>query len=117
VQTCPTEALEYGDREDLLKLAHERIAAHPGRYIDHVYGEFENGGTSYLILSHIPFNELSLPVLPETPVNAVSEEAVGLTLPVALGWGAALTAVASGVHLYNKNKEAPKSAKTTEAEK
>jgi hypothetical protein len=69
-----------------------------------VYGEFENGGTSYLILSHIPFSELGLPDMPETPVNQVSESIIGLTLPVALGWGAALTAVTVGVHQYNQKK-------------
>jgi len=72
--------------------------------VDHVYGEFENGGTSYLIISHVPFNELGLPELPETPINLVSERTVGLTLPVALGWGAALTAVAAGVHLVNQRQ-------------
>ena len=84
----------------------------PDRYIDHVYGEFENGGTSYLILSHVPFSELGLPNLPETPVNQVSEAAIGMTLSVALGWGAALTAIAAGVHVYNQKKE-----KTGEAPK
>ena len=104
VATCPTDALEYGERDELLAKAHERIAAHPDRYVDHVYGEFENGGTSYLILSHVPFNELGLPDLPETPINLVSERTVGLTLPVALGWGAALTAVAAGMHLVNQRQ-------------
>jgi formate dehydrogenase iron-sulfur subunit len=104
VATCPTDALEYGERDELLARAHERIAAHPDRYVDHVYGEFENGGTSYLIISHVPFNELGLPNLPETPVNLVSENTVGLTLPVALGWGAALTAIAAGVHLVNQRQ-------------
>jgi hypothetical protein len=28
-----------------------------------------------------------------------------MTLPVAFGWGAALSAVATGVHLYNKKNE------------
>ena len=60
--------------------------------------------TSYLILSHVPFNELGLPDLPETPINLVSERTVGLTLPVALGWGAALTAVAAGMHLVNQRQ-------------
>jgi Fe-S-cluster-containing dehydrogenase component len=105
VATCPTDALEYGDRDELLAKAHERIAAHPERYIDHVYGEYENGGTSYLILSHVPFTDLGLPELPETPVNLVSERTAGLTLPVAAGWGAALTAVAVGVHLVNKRQQ------------
>ncbi len=117
VQTCPTDALEYGEREELLKKAHERIAAHPERYIDHVYGEFENGGTSYLILSHVPFEELGLPMLPETPINQVSETAVGLTLPVALGWGATLTAITAGVSLMKKKAASQADEKKTEAEK
>ncbi len=118
VQTCPTDALEYGEREELLKKAHERIAAHPDRYIQHVYGEFENGGTSYLIISHVPFEELGLPTLPEKPINEVSETAVGLTLPVALGWGAALTAVTVGVSLLKKKSVAEGEAeKKPEAEK
>jgi formate dehydrogenase iron-sulfur subunit len=104
VATCPTDALEYGERDELLAKAHARIAEHPDRYVDHVYGELENGGTSYLIISHVPFNELGLPELPETPINLVSERTVGLTLPVALGWGAALTAVAAGVHLVNQRQ-------------
>jgi hypothetical protein len=105
VQTCPTDALEYGDRDELIQRAHERIAAHPDRYIEHVYGEFENGGTSYLILSHIPFSELGLPDLPETPVNEVSEKVMEMTIPFAVGWGAVLTGVAAGVNLYNKKNE------------
>ena len=68
-------------------------------------GEFENGGTSYLILSHVPFSELGLPDLPETPVNEVSEKVMEMTIPFAVGWGAVLTAVTAGVALYEKNQE------------
>jgi Fe-S-cluster-containing dehydrogenase component len=114
VATCPTDALEYGEREELLAKAHARIAAHPERYIDHVYGEFENGGTSYLILSHVPFSQLGLPDLPETPVNEVSEQVISLTLPAALGMGAVLTATAVGVSLYNKSKEKASAQKESE---
>jgi len=114
VATCPTDALEYGERDELLAKAHARIAAHPERYINHVYGEFENGGTSYLILSHVPFNQLGLPTLPETPVNEVSEQVISLTLPAALGIGAVLTVTAVGVSLYNKNKEKASAQKEPE---
>jgi len=114
VATCPTDALEYGEREELVKIAHARIQEHPERYIDHVYGEFENGGTSYLILSHVPFSELGLPNLPETPVNEVSEKVIAMTLPAALGMGAVLTATAVGVSLVNRNKQ--KAAAQKEAE-
>jgi hypothetical protein len=116
VETCPTDALEYGDRDALLKIAHDRIAAHPDRYINHVYGETENGGTSYLILSHIPFSELGLPNLPQSPVNEVSEKVIGISIPVALGWGAVLSSVATGVHLYNNKKKDDKAAADKKAE-
>jgi Fe-S-cluster-containing dehydrogenase component len=106
VATCPTDALVFGEREDLLKEAHARVQAHPGRYIDHVYGETENGGTSYLILSHVPFAELGLPDLGPQPVKDVSEKVMEFTIPFALGWGAVLTGLAAGVHLINKKKEA-----------
>ena len=105
VQTCPTEALVFGERADLIAEAHTRIAAHPTRYIDHVYGEYENGGTSYLILSHVPFTDLGLPQIGSAPVKGVSEAAMGLTIPVALGWGALLTAAAAGVRLRNRKRE------------
>jgi formate dehydrogenase iron-sulfur subunit len=72
--------------------------------MDHVYGEHENGGTSYLILSHVPFAELGLPALPESPVNAVSEQVIGLTIPAALGLGVVLSGAAIGVHAYNQKK-------------
>ncbi len=106
VATCPTEALMFGERADLLVEAHARIQAHPDRYIDHVYGETENGGTSYLILSHVPFSELGLPELGSKPVKDVSEAVMGLTIPFAVTWGAVLTGVSVGVHAYNKKKEA-----------
>jgi len=107
VQTCPTGALKFGERADLIAEAHGRIQAHRGRYVDHVYGEYENGGTSYLILSHVPFTDLGLPVLSETPVKDVSEAAMGITIPFAFGWGAVLTGLTIGVRLTKKGQPEP----------
>jgi formate dehydrogenase iron-sulfur subunit len=116
VATCPTDALVFGERADLVKEGHARIQAHPGRYVDHVYGEFENGGTSYLILSHVPFQKLGLPDLPEKPVKDISEQVMGFTIPFALGWRAVLTAVAAGVAVYTKHMEAREKQVETPAE-
>ncbi len=63
VDICPVEALTFGRRADLLRTAHERIREHPERYVDHVYGEHEIGGTSFLYLSDRPFAELGFPTL------------------------------------------------------
>lgn len=116
VQTCPTGALKFGERQDLIVEAHARIQAHPGRYVDHVYGESENGGTSYLILSHVPFADLGLPRIGSTPVKDVSEAAMGITIPFALGWGALLTGVSVGIHSYNKHKAEAAANQSAEAE-
>jgi formate dehydrogenase iron-sulfur subunit len=105
VATCPTGALMFGERDELLKYAHDRLTAQPARYPNHVYGESENGGTSYLILSHVPFKELGLPELPSSPVKDISEAVMRLTLPSALGVGAVLTGLAVGVHMVNQKKE------------
>ena len=35
---CPTSAITFGKREDLLKEAKSRIAANPALYVDHIYG-------------------------------------------------------------------------------
>ncbi|MEW6002777.1 MAG: 4Fe-4S dicluster domain-containing protein [Nitrospirota bacterium] len=58
VEICPTETLRFGKRKDLINLAHERIRNNPRKYVDHVYGEHEVGGTSWLYLSSVPFEEI-----------------------------------------------------------
>ena len=65
VEVCPNEALTFGKRKDLINIAHGRIKAHPERYFDHIYGEHEIGGTSWLYLAACDFKNTELPVLPE----------------------------------------------------
>lgn len=68
-EVCPTNAVIFGERADLLALAKERIKETPGRYIDHVYGEHEAGGTQVLYLSHVPFEKIGLPTLSATSLG------------------------------------------------
>ena len=58
---CPLKATIFGKRSDLLRIAHERINKTPERYVDHVYGEKEVGGTGWLYLASVPFDQLGLP--------------------------------------------------------
>jgi Fe-S-cluster-containing dehydrogenase component len=86
---CPRQAVIYGKREDLLRQAKTRIAENPGKYIQKVYGEHDGGGTQCLYLSHVPFEQLGLPVLGEesTPTLQRSiQHAVykGFAAPIAL---------------------------------
>jgi len=60
---CPTGATIFGPREELIKearrrIAAERIAAEPGKYIDHIFGETEFGGTSGLYISDVPIDDV-----------------------------------------------------------
>ncbi len=57
---CPNEALIYGKRRDLIREARHRIVENPGVYVDHIYGEHEAGGTGWLYLSPVSFEELGL---------------------------------------------------------
>jgi len=114
VATCPTDALEFGEREELIARAHARIAAHPDRYIDHVYGEHENGGTSYLVISHVPFTDLGLPEMGPKPINEITESLMEGTLPFATVWYGVLAGTAVAVKKIKKNK-AEKAAKESEA--
>ena len=60
-EVCPRHAVIYGKRAELLQEAHRRLEANPGRYVPHVYGETEAGGTQVLYLSHVPFEKIGLP--------------------------------------------------------
>jgi Fe-S-cluster-containing dehydrogenase component len=64
--TCPTDAIQFGLREDMLAMAHERIKNQPERYVDHVFGEHENGGTSTFYISSVPFNKMGFPTVETT---------------------------------------------------
>jgi formate dehydrogenase beta subunit len=65
---CPRKAVIFGKRDELLAEAKKRIQDNPQRYVPKVYGETDGGGTQCLYLSHIPFEDLGLPVLGEDGV-------------------------------------------------
>jgi Fe-S-cluster-containing dehydrogenase component len=73
VSICPVEALTYGSRTELIKIARDRIKRNPDRYVDHIFGEYEVGGTSWMYLSNKEFAELEFPKLGEKPAPGVSE--------------------------------------------
>jgi formate dehydrogenase iron-sulfur subunit len=58
VENCPEGALLFGTRRELIEEANRRIYQNPGNYIKHIYGEHEVGGTGYLYLSKVPFEQI-----------------------------------------------------------
>jgi formate dehydrogenase iron-sulfur subunit len=109
VEICPKEALTFGRRDKLLRMARERIRKYPDRYEDHIYGEHEMGGTSWLYLSEVPFSQIGMREdLGDTPAPELTAGALA-AVPIVVGlWPVLLT----GIYAISKRKD-----KIAEAEK
>ncbi len=58
VEICPVEAMIYGPINEIISIAQERIKRNPDKYIDHIYGLEEVGGTSWIYLSSVDFSKI-----------------------------------------------------------
>jgi Fe-S-cluster-containing dehydrogenase component len=72
-EICPVEALTYGPREELVRIARDRVKRFPERYVEQIYGEYEVGGTGWLYLTGRDAAELQFPKLGRNPAPGVSE--------------------------------------------
>ena len=75
VKTCPTDALIFGDRDDLVAIGKERVQELKSRYPDaYLYGEKELGGLHVMyVLTHSP-QVHGLPAHPDVPVAAIAAD-------------------------------------------
>ncbi len=80
-ERCPTGALIWGRRADLLAEAERRLKESPDRYVNHIYGKDDAGGTSVLYLSHVPFEKIGLEDFGTDPVPMISEDTANYILP------------------------------------
>lgn len=96
---CPVEALAFGTRMEMIEEAYSRMADDPDRYVDHLYGETEGGGTSVLFLSGVPFDKLGLP---ELGPEAISQGSINVmnTAPVVITMA---LAIFSGIHWFSRS--------------
>jgi Fe-S-cluster-containing dehydrogenase component len=102
VQICPVEALIFGKRSELIDLAHEKILNHPGRYVNYIYGEQEVGGTSWMYLSPVPFEEVGFRTdLGNTPIPQLSRGFLSMVSVVLVTW----PALCLGFYSFTKRRE------------
>jgi len=101
-EACPAEAILFGKRGELIEIARQRIREEPGRYVDHIFGEHEAGGTSWLYLSAVPFEKIGFqtdvgrkPYPEYTRGFLTSVPAVLVIWPALLG----------GIYAFTKRKE------------
>jgi formate dehydrogenase iron-sulfur subunit len=91
-EVCPTGALTFGNRGDLIQEARKRFKAASPTYVDHIYGESEIGGTSLLIISDIAMEKLGYPGdLAENPLPSLTWAALEKVPNVVFLGGAFLT--------------------------
>src|SRR6516225_1938946 len=100
VKACPADCLRFGTREEMLQEARHRISNHPEKYVDHVYGEKEAGGTSVLYLSSVPFEKLGFPDVGTKSFPALTKKALHAVPPAVIALGALL----SGIYLLFKRR-------------
>ena len=100
VKACPADALVFGNRDDMLNEAHNRIAKHPDKYVDHIYGEHEAGGTSVVYLSSVPFEQIGFPDVGTRSYPGFSRLALHAVPPAVLAVGGLL----AGVYAFLKRK-------------
>ncbi len=74
VSACPTGATIFGTREELIEEANYRIKKEPDKYIDHIWGEKEFGGTSVMYISDVPLGKaLKIPTREEMKFMGVED--------------------------------------------
>jgi formate dehydrogenase iron-sulfur subunit len=100
IEACPNGALRFGKRRELLAQAKGQIASNPGRYVDHVYGEHEAGGTQVLYLSPVPFHLLGLPTLDGQPIPRYAEAVMEQTPAIAL----TVASIVTALHLFMQRR-------------
>jgi len=102
VQDCPTGALVFGRRDDLIDIARERIRKHPDTYVNHIYGEREMGGTNWLYISGVPFEKIGLREdLGVTSAPELTSGALSVVPAIVGMWPVFLT----GAYALTKRKE------------
>jgi Fe-S-cluster-containing dehydrogenase component len=102
VEACPMEALTFGKRSELIRVAHKRIIENPDKYIDYIYGEHEVGGTDWLYISGVPFEKIGFRMdLGTTPYAEYTRGFLGAVPLVLVLWPAFFI----GTYMFTKRKQ------------
>lgn len=73
VEACPMQTMTFGRRNELIELAGKKMKRYPDRYVPHLYGAHEVGGTAWMYMSGIPFRNIDLPEFGYHPVPGYTE--------------------------------------------
>ncbi len=93
-EACPVQASIFGDRDELIADAWNRIRA-DSSYVPRIHGTTEAGGGSVLFVSDVEFEKLGFKPLPtgNQPVPTLTEAAMGDSPKVVIMGGTILSAL------------------------
>lgn len=101
VSVCPAGVFKFGDREKLLAEAKTILAKDP-KYVKHIFGEDEVGGTEWLYISDVPFDQLGFKTnVTKRSLPSYTESYMHATPFVGITWGVILT----GLYHYTKRRK------------
>ena len=107
VEACPTDTLMFGTLVKNLEIARHRIYSHPDKYVHQIYGEHEVGGTGYIYLASVPFDEIGFRTdLGRTPYPEYTREFLYAVPSILFGHPAFLLAL----NALTERREAVESA-------
>jgi formate dehydrogenase iron-sulfur subunit len=115
VEACPQKAIIFGERNKLLKHAYSIINSNRNKYLHHVWGQKEYGGTSVLFISDIDLTKMGWPSKPVMPVPEHTEPLIEKTPVIGLTVGGFL--VGLNWIIKRKNELAAENRKSNKMKK
>jgi formate dehydrogenase iron-sulfur subunit len=107
--TCPTGAILFGDRAELIKVGEKRMKSNPDLYHQHLYGKEEVGGTCVMYLGKVPLEQLDYPKnLPTQPLGMKTAPAMHAIPGVVMGLSAVLGITSYIINRRIENQELEK---------
>lgn len=112
VTVCPTNVMEFGRYEDMLAEAKKRLADSGDKYVQHIYGEDEAGGTLWLYISDKPFESLGFKMnVPKRSLPSHTKDYMKNTPIVGGIW----LAILGCLYFFTKRRSAVKKKEETES--
>jgi formate dehydrogenase iron-sulfur subunit len=105
IKVCPTQTMYYSDFEDVRAEAERRMLKNPGKYVNHIYGKEEAGGTSWIYISGVPFETLGFNMNIPAMVYPDLTWAYIKKIPAVIGVVIAAGAVSWAITRRNKNMD------------
>jgi len=93
VEACPKQALIFGQRDDLLRQARDRIQSQREIYHQRIWGEHEFGGTSVLYISDVDLDALGWPAQAAVSIPSLTEPLIHKTPFIGLSVAAGLLSI------------------------